>query len=766
MAIATERLFGELSERVTTVELDCEKAAMMAEPLAKELDANPNDINASEIREAKEALRIAQAILGPTARLISGKLVGLKGAVRTKMLQLQSRAASAQALIDKATKTCDEAQSRAAAAPILQQTEERLRKVEEVLEKMKETEAPFLMGIETLPGEEGTDLLLKMDKAAMLAQSAIADAHKYVSLKMVELGKLSEESAEAARAEMERAKEQLDDNMQKVREFQVDTAKRKRLNAMEVIRGKVEDAEAIVLRLREAEANSRAASPDELKECLERGHELELEAQSIVVAARRQHQERSQDLRAQKSEMGSGKNHDEAKIQTEIQRMRARIDHMEADLAKFKKSRSHLEEKLKVDKTLADISDCVREAEMEVGRLLEFCDGWSPENPPLEEEMSATASLQTKVSPASLQLDQKIKAAQGIELTELRALHKRMRAVQDKLNRIKSKSAQITRSEAMRSVKDAAVLVEKAEARANQLSNSAAPGSKMSLPRLEELYSEASDAVRFVAEAHRQLNSALGPKPLLEAKVEVSRLQLRCRAAEKRSRVVFETLTRGIERETERAIDQVFSELRSVARQEDGSYEVDGLCEVLCVIGDQVMENHVSDYMLKVRPDISEEVTRFAMRRIAPHGLSRQGLAGALEQFMRCVREIAITKDSSIEDAEILRKLEVGEIVEILSADEILSDKLQLSRVRCRVIRDGTEGWITLKQSQKGVYLKTTSRPLFCCNLDKSLTTAMGATTADSLVRTVEAGEVVQLLEGPQDERHGSGSRVRGIACH
>jgi hypothetical protein len=51
----------------------------------------------------------------------------------------------------------------------------------EVLEKMGETESPFLMGIESMPWDEMQELLLKMEKAASLANSAVADAHKYVS---------------------------------------------------------------------------------------------------------------------------------------------------------------------------------------------------------------------------------------------------------------------------------------------------------------------------------------------------------------------------------------------------------------------------------------------------------------------------------------------------------------------------------------------------------------------------------------------------------
>jgi len=55
LALAAEKLFGELAARLAGVEIDCEKAAMMSEPLAKALDANPHEISASEIRARLQA---------------------------------------------------------------------------------------------------------------------------------------------------------------------------------------------------------------------------------------------------------------------------------------------------------------------------------------------------------------------------------------------------------------------------------------------------------------------------------------------------------------------------------------------------------------------------------------------------------------------------------------------------------------------------------------------------------------------------------------
>merc|ERR1719450_1861172 len=122
-------------------------------------------------------------------------------------------------MLDRAQKTVDEAQSRAACAPLLKQASEKVAAVEEVLQTMRESEAPFLMGLETMPAGEAAEVLLAMELAATTSHGAVADANKFINLKMVEVGRLAEGAAESARQEMERVKQQLDEAMERVKAF-------------------------------------------------------------------------------------------------------------------------------------------------------------------------------------------------------------------------------------------------------------------------------------------------------------------------------------------------------------------------------------------------------------------------------------------------------------------------------------------------------------------------------------------------------------------
>lgn len=340
-SVAAQKLFGELSSRVAGVEIDAEKAAMMAEPLAKVLGLE--EVSSIEIRETKAAIQLAQATLAPTARLISGKVDGLKGRLLQKMLELQTRAETAQALLDKAQQTVEEADSQASALQILKQVSERMASLEDVLEKMRETEAPFLMGIENLPVEQSEDALQKMDKASALAMSALADARKYVALKAVAANNLAEGAAASARQQLEKAGQQLDANIERVKKFQGETLRRRRFHLLSAVKERLDEAEAAIAKLQAASGDlkhARQTQSEDVAETVEKAHSAELDAQNSVMVARREFQERQQDLRALE-----GSKADVLKSNSEILRCKVKISQMEAELLKFRRLAESIEDR-------------------------------------------------------------------------------------------------------------------------------------------------------------------------------------------------------------------------------------------------------------------------------------------------------------------------------------------------------------------------------------------------------------------------------------
>jgi len=760
LAIAAEKLFGELATKLVSVEIDCEKASMMAEPLAKILDTNPQEINATEVRETKEALRVAQATLAPTMRLISGKISGLKGNVRNKMLELQARAEAAQAMLDKAQKTVEESQSRAAALPLLKQAAERVAKVEEVLHKMRETEAPFLMGIETMPPEETAEVLTKMDKAAALAQSALADAHKYIALKMVEVGRLAEGAAESARQEMEKVKQQLDAGMERIRRFQNESAKRRRVNLVEVVKHKVEDADSAILKMKEVGAELQNAESSALTDVLEKAHAAEVEAQNAVTLARRELQDKQQDLRP----MEGGQQPEALKTSSEILRTKVRVNYMEAELNKFRKMAKDFEEKIKVEKSLTDIADSLKDAEAEVERLSTASQTWPKDAQVPEEEEKNISNVQGKLSSTTVQVEMKLQNAQGLELKELRGVFGRLQRVQWKLDRVKEASRERSRHLSAKIVRDAAEAVQKAEGKVSTVSSNAASLTELSVTRLESLTEQAGAALQSVAEAQQALAKGQGPQLMLEAKVEFARLQLRCKAAERRCKAAADSLNNHFDSIAQEATQQALQALRSVARREDGTYDPDKLFTELSDTGNEITELKFCEFFAKNKGGValSADKVQLAFKRIAPHGLTQRIFAAALADFIKVVRDITITDDFEIQSAKKIRKLEIGEVLEALGASKE-DESLGLERVQCRAIRDGCTGWVTVQSSAGTLYLERAQKPFLWCQMSLDMKSAPDSNSAK--VRELKAGEVVELVEGPREERLGSDMRVRGVTC-
>lgn len=748
-AIAAEKCFSDLSQRMASVEIDCEKACMMAEPLAKALEINPDDMSFADVRETREALRLAQAALAPTMRMIANKAVGLKGPIRQKIMELTARAEAAQAALEKAQRTVEESQSRVALVPILGQVAERAAAVEEVLQMMRETESPFLMGIETMPADEATETLSKMDKAAALAQSALADAHKYIALKGVEVARFPERVAEAARRELEHVKQQVDEGFDRVRKFQADAAKRRRLHLVEGVKQKVEEAESAIARLREAGGQLQNGKLQNTAEMLEKAHGIELEAQNAVTIARRELQERQQDMRPlQSGPAEAQKNH------SDILKTKVRVNYMEAELSKFRKFAQELEERIKVEKSLAEISVALQEVEEALGHLSERPDA----------EEAALNEFQGKLTDLNVKVESRLQKAQGVELKELRSLFQRLQKSQSALNIFKDSVREKSRYASQNILREVTSLVKRAEAKVAAVVGPSAKPASLTIERLEALNIEATAAMDLVTEAQRQLGKNQSPQLLMDAKVDLARLQLRIKASERKGKAAADALKTHLDQVAEESERVALDTLRAAARQADGTSAPAVLFSELSGSSAEISERQFCEFFERcgMEPQLSVCQVRLAFGRLAPYGFTKQAFLNALADILKVTREITITDEFPIHSAKKVRSLSIGELVEAQGPSEV-DQSLGLVRLRIRALRDGITGWVTMRSSAGVVYLSRAAKPFLWCTVETVLRLADESSAQDSVV--LRAGEVLELLEGPREEKLSSDSRVRGVTC-
>mmetsp|Transcript_13655 Transcript_13655/g.39341 ORF Transcript_13655/g.39341 Transcript_13655/m.39341 type:complete len:1266 (+) Transcript_13655:64-3861(+) len=755
-ALAAEKLFGDLASRLGGAELDCEKAAMMAEPLAKVLSTDPENVNAAELREAKEALRLAQATLAPTSRLIAVKVEGLKGSVKKRMQELQERAEASQAILDKAKQTVDEAQSRAATSPILAQALERLEKVEEVLQEMREAEAPFLMGIEVMPAGDTSEVLQKMDRTAAVAQAALADAHKFIALKLVEVGRLAAGAATSARRELEKVQQQVDAGFEKVKAFQDESAKRKRQNLVVIVKEKIEEAEAAVQRLKEAGADLPSLDASTLPEALERALAAELEAQNLVTVARRELQERLQEL---KSTEGASQ---DAAQNSDMLRTKVRVSYMEAELGKFRKTARSYEERIKVGRSLTETLNLLKDAEAEVERLAEASEAWPKDERAPEDAEKGIASVQAKLGNATVQVEMKLQTAQGLELKELRTIFARLQRAQGRLDSVKELVRQRNRAASSQILQVANAAMKKAEAAVAEVTGAAAAPDAPA-EQLEELSRRAKEALTYIAAAQRELSKGLGEQLVLESKAEFARLQLRCKALDRKGRAASERLAARFEKIASEAEQAALEALRMAARKDDDTYDAVELFNRLSKGGSDISAAQFCEFVTQATPPLSPEQGRAAFKRIALQGLTQKRFSAALADFRRVVRDIVLTDIFEIQSAKRVCRLAPGDLLEAIGATKT-DDGLGLQRMRCRLVRDGVCGWVTVGSAGGTAFLERASQPHLWCSQPTAL--REGTDAASAVVQQLQAGEVLELLQGPIEERMGSDSRVRGVACH
>eukprot|EP00434_Breviolum_minutum_P037436 symbB.v1.2.033194.t1/scaffold4025.1/size46064/6 len=697
-----EKVWNDLASRLAIVEMDCEKAVMMADPVVKAADVSGQELAATDMRETKEAIRIAQAKLAPTARLIAGK-------------------ASAQQKVD-------DAHSRAAAFPLLKQASERLAVVEQVIEKMRESEAPFLMGIENLPPEEAATALDNMDKAATSALSAVADAHKYVGLKLIEAGRLAEATAESAKVDLEKAKQQLDTNVAKVRKFQADISERRRHLVMAGMKEQVGFAEAAMQKLHGA---LRISTVEKMSECLEQAQQAELQAQTAVTAARRELQDRQQEVRTSKNKVAA------LKSNSEVLRCKVRVGHMESELNKFRQLSQEVSEKIKVHASLRQIY----EAESRVESML----------PSAEADEQTILNLEGDLTSTTTEVERKIPAASGLELKELRTLSERVQKAQMALKEVKDAAQERARSSFLSKLAEASAGVRELEKRLASVSSAATKPDE--LPINQALH-EAQEAEKFSQEVQAQIADGQAAKIPLETKVELAKLQVRCKAARRKAKTASEALSSCHQRITSECKSAVRDALRSAAKRGEGAFHPEELFTELTHGRMELTKQDLFDFFDRhgMEVGLPEDKVHAAIEQFIPHSLTKQSFASLLADYQRVVREISLT-DS-------VRKLEIGEIVGIQS--QIQKDQLGLERAMCHAIKDGAVGWVTVRTKGGISYLNPCEKPFLWCAQDVLLKPSVND---EEGLRELQTGECLELLEGPKEEHLGSEMRLRGVSC-
>lgn len=163
---------------------------------------------------------------------------------------------------------------------------------------------------------------------------------------------------------------------------------------------------------------------------------------------------------------------------------------------------------------------------------------------------------------------------------------------------------------------------------------------------------------------------------------------------------------------------------------------------------------------------MTDEQRQLVLSQFGSSGVTRRAFCQIMERYCICVKGVAMTPDFDIKDLGALasvRKLEVGEFVEVLDGPKIESSGL--TRVHARAITDNKEGWVTVRGNQGTPFLQDAGKPCYYAVEPVALQDSFGSADAKE-VRRLKVNEVVEVLEGPRKEEMGNTIRGRGKTCN
>ncbi|CAK0822265.1 unnamed protein product [Prorocentrum cordatum] len=149
-------------------------------------------------------------------------------------------------------------------------------------------------------------------------------------------------------------------------------------------------------------------------------------------------------------------------------------------------------------------------------------------------------------------------------------------------------------------------------------------------------------------------------------------------------------------------------------------------------------------------------------RQIGAGGIGKFAFLRFMQRFYVVMKSSVVTDEFDIESSKVLRKLDVDEVVELMDGPR-KDEKVGLTRIQARCLRDNAEGWISVKGNQGTSFLEEVDKPYYVCSASMALDMdAKGKSEVP--VRALLAGEAVELVEGPLKERLQPNTRARGKA--
>ncbi|CAJ1439870.1 unnamed protein product [Effrenium voratum] len=313
--------------------------------------------------------------------------------------------------------------------------------------------------------------------------------------------------------------------------------------------------------------------------------------------------------------------------------------------------------------------------------------------------------------------------------------------------------------------------LKEAEEATNQVLQGAEESQRLSLSELEALQTQGETAFEVLKSSKGVITQLLdsfdsfkGPKRtmLLQARVELNKINSQLFAMEQKCGSCSESLRQAHAQALKKLTVRARNALRHAFRQ-SGLSPDSAFLQAARSDQDQVSEEEFLLFVSKLGEEVTSEQAKMLYKEFARSGMFKGNFLKAVQEYGCCVREVAMTGGLSIGTVTgTIRKILMHEVLEILEGP-CTEEEANVQRVRCRALKDGKEGWITIKGNQGTPFLKPREKPFLLVAGETEFRAE--SELSSEVLRKLQMGEKLELLEGPREVTFEEKVFLQGVAA-
>lgn len=141
--------------------------------------------------------------------------------------------------------------------------------------------------------------------------------------------------------------------------------------------------------------------------------------------------------------------------------------------------------------------------------------------------------------------------------------------------------------------------------------------------------------------------------------------------------------------------------------------------------------------------------------------LSKESFMLMGKNFMKVVKETAMTSAMGIAGGKALRRLQPKEVVEVLKGP-FKDDQMKVSRVFCKALKDDLEGWVSVEGNKKTIFMEQSTNCYKVIRKSCLTDSFEDAEANDDKSKQLLQGTVLEVRESPKKDEASGLTRMKG----